>query len=63
MHCPVAQPGRCACMPEDSLGTCAPHPGDEYSGSGQNCLYLWNKLHGESFYGAYERLRLEALAT
>ncbi|WFD03809.1 hypothetical protein MOBT1_002503 [Malassezia obtusa] len=56
MHCPVAQPGRCACMPEDSLG-------DEYSGSGQNCLYLWNKLHGESFYGAYERLRLEALAT
>ncbi|WFD49070.1 hypothetical protein GLX27_003748 [Malassezia furfur] len=55
-HCPVAQPGRCACVPEDSLGT-------EYSGSGQNCLYLWNKLHGELGIDAFERLRVAALET
>lgn len=56
---------RAVCVCARGLAGCVAcaHTGTEYSGSGQNCLYLWNKLHGELGIDAFERLRVAALET
>ncbi|WFD37108.1 uncharacterized protein MJAP1_000050 [Malassezia japonica] len=55
-HCPIAKPGKCACVPDDSLS-------EEYSPSRLNCLFKWEQIHGKDPDMEYERLRVLALET